>query len=225
MKYAYVLLSCLLGLSQARFDMPLVRRNVIKGKSEQLLEEGSLYAVKVTIGNQEMHLAIDTGSADILLVGSDCITYEENSETLGCDKEFHKGQYEAGKCNLSKGFYNRKLDYPYLFPGSQNICYGDGTRLVFDTYSIDVLIAGVKAHNQYFGIITEQFQVMWQGQNAGILGIGYSANSVINSKWYFGTGLTDTMANAAQITNEFAMCFDKNHSWSIENGGRLILGG
>eukprot|EP00124_Ichthyophonus_hoferi_P004409 Ihof_evm3s481 gene=Ihof_evmTU3s481 len=206
--------------------MPLVRKNLVKGASEQILEEGSLYAAQVTMGgSQEMYLMIDTGSSDMLVVGSDCIAYDRNSKTLGCDKQFHPGQYEAGKCNLSNGFYNLGVGHAVNHKKTSVICYGDGTHLNYDIYSTNVTFAGVEAPNQYFGVITAQIKDNWSGNIDGILGIGYTTNSMIAQKEAHGTSIIDTMADAGHITDEFAMCFDHGHSWSIENGGRLILGG
>eukprot|EP00124_Ichthyophonus_hoferi_P000247 Ihof_evm3s9 gene=Ihof_evmTU3s9 len=175
------------------------------------------YIAKIKIDNQEYRLICDTGSSDLLLVGSYCRTYPRGGNT--CNPQTSS----IGNCvsgNAIKNNYGSYVD----IDGSN--CYGTPGTKTFANYKIykaDVEMAGVRADDQYLGYIHQQTEGMW-GKDAnavdGILGLAYESISSIYGKINKGKTLMSTLSKENGIPDALAMCFDPSGK-----GGKMIIGG
>eukprot|EP00123_Amoebidium_parasiticum_P001573 comp12700_c0_seq1/m.7797 comp12700_c0_seq1/g.7797 ORF comp12700_c0_seq1/g.7797 comp12700_c0_seq1/m.7797 type:complete len:454 (-) comp12700_c0_seq1:584-1945(-) len=173
------------------------------------------YVADVTVGTQLFQFIMDTGSSDLLVVGSGCKAYA------------------AGTCAPTAASLGTcTSDGPYLMSGNNtgllgNDCYGTSNDQTFANYSIftdKISFGGATAPTQYLGAITAETVNMWgQGRVEvdGLMGLAYPILSAIYGKTNgAGTPVLNTLVNQGAIANSFAMCFNPSGT-----GGLMVLGG
>ncbi|KAG1054430.1 hypothetical protein G6F43_003562 [Rhizopus delemar] len=183
-------------------------------KSSLYNSEGSLYLISVSIGTppQTFDLALDTGSSDLWVPGSQCA---------------------SSVCPFAK-FNESKSS---TFKGSQevfNVTYGTGAAV--GVYTFDTItIAGATVQEQQFGYVTNQQNILTQ--MATLTGESYtpSGESEAQVDGIFGLGYP--LITAAPITHSYNPFFFNlklaqnvfsiylNNSEAYGNSGEILLGG
>ncbi|KAG9086481.1 Type I transmembrane sorting receptor [Ceratobasidium sp. 370] len=133
-----------------------------KRQSVPLTEDsaGAMWTGTISIGTpgQEFLVDFDTGSADIWIPSSKCVS-------KGCST--HK-KYNASSSSTS----SKK-------PGTFSIQYGDFSRAGGPIYGDNVTVGGLSIANQYFSAVTHESDSFSRDVSDGLMGLAFSRISHI----------------------------------------------
>ncbi|KAG9013191.1 hypothetical protein FRB94_003261 [Tulasnella sp. JGI-2019a] len=179
------------------FDVALQRRQS-SGKEplkDEFQDVDAFYWGPLTVGTpaQPSSCTFDTGSSDLVLPLTSC--------TKNCSGE----HFDSAKSTTFKDTGDRF-----------SVQYVDGSgatgTVVFDS----VTIAGLNVPRQGFGAVSEEFGGFGHGPNAGLLGLGFSANSRSET-----TPLFENLVQQGTLASNIFSFYLARHG---ANGSELCLG-
>jgi hypothetical protein len=169
---------------------------------------GAVYGINVTIGTppQHMQLQIDTGSSDIVILGSNICTSPQALCNPNGNYHIDAGSYNSSRSSTST-----------LMPGNLTISYADTTEYNGSYYDDTFSIAGATVTNVTVGLIQDAFAPPGL-PFIGIVGLGYSngeSNVTNNQSPPFPLLLEQMKSQGLIHTLAYSLYLNDKSMWSM----------
>lgn len=132
------------------------------------VRHGDVYVSPITVGDQDFHVVIDTGSSDTWLVG----------EELDCRSMTDNAHISRSRCGFGPS-YRKSSTYQHVADEGFHVKYADGEFLKGGVGRENITFAGVSVVDQAMGVAN---QAAWMGddKSSGLVGLAYPKAMSVN---------------------------------------------